>query len=181
MLRIKGKYRQIPILLKLFKVFTLTQLVLTKRVEAAAIELSSVLALPLPERYDPCQFIIDLVTITLRKQCEVEEQKLLESKADFVIKVRDGLKEHVPDIQSLQTVRRALVECSPILGVISLLQIENTHTLIKLKTGTPEQVLEVILNRDLVGTSINLEIFQMRSAKSRIVSASTCVKPLIND
>jgi len=181
MLKIKGKYRQVQSLIKLYKVFTLTQLVLTKRVEAAAIELSSVLALPLPERQDPCQFIIDLVTITLKKQCEVEEQKLLGSKADFVIKIRDGLKEFVPDLQLLQTVRRALSESSPILGVINFLQIENTHTLMKLKSGTPEEILEVILSKDLIGTSINLELFQMRSAKSRIVSASTCIKPLIKD
>jgi len=181
MLRIKGKYRQIPSLVKLYKVFTLTQLVLSKRVEEAARELSSVLALPLPENQNSCQFIIDLITITLKEQCKVEEQKLLESKADFVIKIRDGLKEFVPDLQSLQTVRRTLSESSPILGVISYLQIQNTETLINLKTGSSEEVLKIILNRDLVGTSINLELFQMRSAKSRIVSASTCIKPLINN
>lgn len=114
----------------------------------------------------------------LRRQCMKEEEKLLKSKGNFVDKIYFGLSKYLPSLQDLPTVRRTLIEYSPVMGVISDLQRRNTEHLITLKTGSPLEILEVITNKNLVGTSINLEVFNMRSAKSRIVSAATGVKPL---
>lgn len=49
----------------------------------------------------------------------------------------------------------------------------------RLKTGTTEEVERVILNKDLVGSSIKMNIFSMRTSKSRIVSTSMLTKKVI--
>nr|UUW21463.1 MAG: RNA-dependent RNA polymerase [Guiyang Paspalum thunbergii mito-like virus 1] len=178
MMKSRGKVRQVPSIVRLYQIFTSVQDLLRSRSELAANRVIDLLAIPVPENYPRVDFIVDLVANILRQQCVKEELKLLGSKADFHIKIREGLKAHLPDLRWLSAVRRHYAEFSPVLGAISILQYENTHTLVKLKTGSPQEVLDIVMSKDLVGTSINMNLFSMRAAKSRIVSQAIIVKQL---
>jgi hypothetical protein len=172
------RYRQIPAIIFRYQLFTLVLSFLRDRTEVSADHISHLLALPFPEDYDKVSFLIDLIARILGNQSKKEEKKLLQSKADYHILIRDELKKLFPDLQALQLVRHLLAEHSPFLGAVSELQRKNTDTLITLYTGTDEEKLECILSKDLVGTSIRKEVFSVRNAKSRVFSQSLLVTHL---
>nr|QIR30226.1 RNA-dependent RNA polymerase [Plasmopara viticola lesion associated mitovirus 2] len=184
MMRLRGKVRQIPSTLKFFTFFTLLHTVLSKEFtvwdkEKAALTLEKVLALPIPDGFTPIRWIKELAFSILKSQCKQEEDKLLKSKADLVNKIRDEFGKMSSDLQSLQTVLESALEYHPVHTAILRSQTKVTSNMIKLMMCTEEDLWEYILNKDFVGNNISLDIFNMRGSKTRIISASTIVKPIL--
>nr|QIR30225.1 RNA-dependent RNA polymerase [Plasmopara viticola lesion associated mitovirus 1] len=186
MMILRGKVRQAPTAIKFFKFFTLLHTVLSKEFtewdrEKAALTLEKVLALPIPENYTPIRWIKELAYRILKLQCKQEEDKLLKSKTDIVNKIRTEFGKMSSDLQPLQTVLESALEYHPLHAAILLSQQKATSNMIKLMMSTDEDLWEWILSKDFVGNNISSDIFNMRGSKTRMVSASTIVKPILEE
>lgn len=183
MMQLRKKWSQASRSIKLYQIFTLLRDVLkdTPSQEAAGLEISRILGLPVPEGYTPASWIKELVTAELVKQCTKEAEKLWASRADFSVRIYYGLEEILPDEEEFHSILQTLTDHSPLLASISYLQEKNMKLIEQLKEGTPDEIHSIITGKDLVGSSINLNVFSMRSATSKVTSASTVVKPLMNE
>lgn len=175
------KERQIPSQIKLLQVFTLFQAFISNLLgdetlkEEAAKALSHLLALPYPDG-DARAFVEDLIIFTWTEQCKQEEKSLLESKADFVLKIRDGLKKEFPDLRQFTSILSGLAEYSPLMGCISYMQTHISDDLVKMRGGDPQEIRDVVISKSIVGSSINLNVFSARASKAKIMSQASSTK-----
>lgn len=175
-MKVFGKFGQAQRSSKLLLIFDRIQKVIKHSDPAAVYDLSRILALPLPESYDPVEFIMDLIYNEFKKEIEGAEQELLGSRADFKIKIRETLKALIPDLLDLQTVRDSYAENHPMLIVINYLQHGYTDALLALHSDNEEEKRSMILSKDLIGSAISDRILSVRSAKSRVYTHARLTK-----
>jgi hypothetical protein len=176
----KGKWRQATSQVFLYQCFRLLFETLKNRSEVAALSLSGLLGLPLKEGYDPVQFVLDLVLVPLRKQLEKERDTFQKTRAEFLMECGKGLQEQgITDLRELNQIQMAFMKDSPVMGAVGRLLSKASRTVIALRDGTEDEIIQIILNKDLVGCSVNMEVFAMRPSKAKILAAATLVKPFI--
>lgn len=59
------------------------------------------------------KYIMVILAQILGIQCKEEEEKLLESKPDFIIKIRYGILQHFSEPALFHTIRQSYTESSP--------------------------------------------------------------------
>jgi hypothetical protein len=179
-----GKKQQAVRTKKLHNIFILLQSFLKEKIElvkpSIAQKLSVVLDLPLPQDIYSPEFLLCLIVESRKKQTVQAQKLLLETKADFNIRVRAVINSD-PEARLVDEELGLFIEDHPLLSVISD-SIQETNDIIKvLRSGTKEQIISAITDKDLVGSFISMEIFSMRSSKSRVLTQSLLVKDTMNE
>lgn len=142
----------------------------------AANELFTLLALPVPERVDLVLFTQDMINSIIVQQGKEDHIKIIELQKEYLKVLSEKIRGTFSEARIANQIRLLLVEYHPLLGAIGSINNNITEALIMLENGTQEQINDIFKSRVLSASMINMGIFSMRTARSRILAQSRLVK-----
>lgn len=104
----------------------------------------------------------------------------MSSRATFVTKVMQGLMAANIDFRIFHSVHSGLMTYSPIMSCVFEIQTVLNKEITLLHKGTPEEVMKIISSKSLVGSSVNLNVFNARQSKAKMMAQASVTKKLQN-
>lgn len=178
-----GKVQQAKRTSKLFVLHSLILAFFKAGVEArgeAADAIYERLGLPLPDGFEVPEWVLELFVSIRKSQTENELVRLATASKDYAEKIRGQIESAKEQARPLRAILSNLLECNPLSMVINSLHQKSLETMKVLTSGTEDQKRDLYLSRDILGSSISLGIFSMRSSRSRILSQARLTKDLMN-
>jgi hypothetical protein len=109
-----------------------------------------------------------------------DKLKILREQLEYLKRMSKVLKELGLGATRTESIRVALINCTPISGAFTAALANSQHELEVLRVGTDEEKVDLYLRRQLTGKSWTSEVFSIRTSHSRILNQARMVKDTIN-